>query len=229
MIKKTITYKNFENEEVTEDFWFHIDEGDIIEIELSAKGGYSELLKIAQENEDSTIVGDAFKKILLGGVGRREGARFVKDDEARSALRWSGAYSKLLVWMLTNPIEAGEFVNGMLPAEAQTALKDTQAELIEKMRAKNAAMIEQVTVKDVSLDTEASVFPVEPPQVIELSAETVAQADAMVAEENVEAPIAVESATAKTEFPPVEEPKLLAADFASMTEEEFLAWKQQNG
>lgn len=138
MIKKTIKYKDYDGADVEKDFWFNLDAGEIAEIELSSKQGYSELLRIAQENEDPTIVGDAFRKIVLGAVGRREGAYFIKDQEAIYALQYSGAYSELIIWMLTNPVEAGLFINGMLPAAAQEQLgKD---DIIEKMRAKTEQM-----------------------------------------------------------------------------------------
>lgn len=165
MIKKTIKFKDYDGQDVEKDFWFNLDAGEIAEIELSTKQGYSELLRVAQENEDPTIVGDAFRKIVLGAVGRREGSLFIKDQDAVYALQYSGAYSELIIWMLTNPVEAAAFINGMLPAAAQEQLgKDA---IVEKMKAKTAEMaIENVEAQAVSLDTEASVFPVDPPTVV---------------------------------------------------------------
>ena len=197
MIKKTITWKNYDNEDVSKDFWFHLDAGEIAEIELSDKMGYSELLRVAQENEDPTVVGDAFRKIVLGAVGRREGELFVKDQDAVYALQYSGAYSELIVWMLNNPVEAAAFINGMLPSAAQDQLaKDA---IVEKMRAKTEEM--KIQNVEVSLDSEESVFPVDPPTVV-------------MPEPVTESPES-ENAVARP----------LAADFAAMSPEEFEAWK----
>ena len=146
MIKKTINYKDYDGNDVERDFWFHLDEGEIALVELSEKTGFSELLRVAQENDDPTVVGPAFEKIVLGAVGRREGEQFKKDQTAIDALRWTGAYSALIIWMLKNPVESGEFINGMLPGEAQEALKNNpdaqkqKAELVEKFRAKTKEM-----------------------------------------------------------------------------------------
>lgn len=73
------------------------------------------------------------------------------------------------MWMLTNPLEAADFVNGMMPSEAQQALKDSKGELVEKMRAKTEAM----KAVEASLNIEASAFPVDPPQEVVVHPETV--------------------------------------------------------
>lgn len=169
MIKKAIKYKDYDGNDVEKEFWFNLDAGEIALLELSKKDGLSEWLKTAQENEDSTVVGPAFEKIVLTAVGRREGDKFKKDAEAYDDLRWTGAYSALIMWMLTNPLEAADFVNGMMPSEAQQALKDSKGELVEKMRAKTEAM----KAVEASLNIEASAFPVDPPQEVVVHPETV--------------------------------------------------------
>lgn len=199
MIKKEITFKNpFDETDVTKEFWFHMDQGELAEVQMSKKIGFGEWLRIAQENDDPTIVAPAFRQIVLGAVGRREGDLFIKDEDAINSLKYSGAYGELIVWMLTNPIEAGEFVNGMLPGAAQAAIKDDKTALIEKMQAK---------VQEMSLNTEPSAFPVDPPQVVEKTlSEGITPSDEPLPEWT-------------------EPARPLAADFASMTPEEFEAWK----
>lgn len=157
MIKHTVKWVNYDNEPVEKDFWFHMDEGEIALVELSKKEGFSEYLRVAQENEDPTIVGPAFEKILLGAVGRRDGEQFKKDQEAVDAFRWSGAYSALVFWMLQNPIEAANLINGMLPVAAQEAIKqNTQKDdLIAKMKAKTEEMALPVSVPEETVEVEA--------------------------------------------------------------------------
>lgn len=171
MIKHTVKYKDYDGNDTEREFWFNLDAGEIALLELSKKEGLSEWLRVAQENEDPTIVGPAFEKIVLGAVGRREGEKFIKDQAAIDALRWTGAYSELIIWMLTNPVEAADFVNGMMPAAAQEALKSGKDELVQKMQAK---------VQEMSLNTEPSVFPVDAPRVIEVpvSEENIANVEA---------------------------------------------------
>ena len=40
MIKKTITYTDYNGLERTEDFWFNITEAEALEMEMSTTGGY---------------------------------------------------------------------------------------------------------------------------------------------------------------------------------------------
>lgn len=163
MIKHTVKYRNYDNEDVEKEFWFNLDEGEIALLELSKKEGLSEWLRVAQENEDPTIVGPAFEKIVLSAVGRREGEKFIKDQDAIDNLRWSGAYSALILWMLQNPIESADFVNGMLPAAAQEAIKNDKSELVAKMKAKTEEMAIPVTVAEEPVEVE---MPAEAPSAL---------------------------------------------------------------
>lgn len=157
MIKHTVKYTDFDDNEVEKDFWFNLNEGDLITIQMSKKQGFFEMLDVAIKNEDPTIVMEAFQKVLIGGVGRREGELFIKDDDARNQLVYTNAYSALLVWMLANPLEARAFINGMLPASAQAAIADSKDDLIAKFQAKTEEMA--VTEAIVEAEPEHPVVP----------------------------------------------------------------------
>ena len=45
MIKKTITYSDFNGNERTEDFYFNLTKAEITKMELSIKGGLSEMIQ----------------------------------------------------------------------------------------------------------------------------------------------------------------------------------------
>ena len=44
MLKKTITYTDFDDNERTEDFYFHLSKAEIAEMELSENGGLVKLI-----------------------------------------------------------------------------------------------------------------------------------------------------------------------------------------
>ena len=44
MLKKTITYKDYNGVERTEDFWFNLNETEITEMELGVHGGYTAMV-----------------------------------------------------------------------------------------------------------------------------------------------------------------------------------------
>ena len=56
MVKKTITYKNYNGVEITEDFYFNLTEAEVMEMEMSTKGGLAEQLeRIIAANDAPSI------------------------------------------------------------------------------------------------------------------------------------------------------------------------------
>lgn len=118
MLKKTITYKDFNEEEVSEDFYFHLSKAELVELELSHKGGLSEALQEIIASEDGKAIIKQFKDIILGSYGIRsaDGKRFTKNQQIREEFESTEAYSVLFMDLVTNVDSAIEFVNGIIPA-----------------------------------------------------------------------------------------------------------------
>jgi hypothetical protein len=133
MLKKTITYKDlFTDEEVTEDFFFHLSKAELVELELSHQDGLSEALKRIIAAEDGKGIVAEFKNIILLAYGKRseDGKRFVKNANVREEFESSEAYSTLFMELVTNTDSAIEFINGIIPqGMAEEAAKVTGADL----------------------------------------------------------------------------------------------------
>ena len=121
MLKKTITYTNFNDEEVSEDFYFHLSRAEIVELELSEEGGLSAALQKIIDSKDGKEIIARFKDIILGSYGKRseDGKYFHKSDEIRREFESSEAYSVLFMELVTNAGEAANFVNGIIPKGMQ--------------------------------------------------------------------------------------------------------------
>ena len=129
MLKKTITYTNFNDEEVSEDHFFHLSKAELVELEMSHQDGLSEALKAIIEAQDGKAIISEFKKIILGAYGKKsaDGKRFVKTQELRDEFESSEAYSTLFMELVTDADKAAEFVNGIVPQGlAEDAAKVTQ-------------------------------------------------------------------------------------------------------
>ena len=129
MLKKTITYKNFNDEEVTEDHFFHLSKAELVELEMSMDGGLSTALQKIIEAEDGKAIIAEFKKIVLGAYGQKssDGKRFVKTQDLRDEFESSEAYSTLFMELVTDAGAASEFINGIVPQGlAEDAAKITQ-------------------------------------------------------------------------------------------------------
>lgn len=132
MLKKTITYEDFNGEEVSEDFFFHLSKAELVELELSHTGGLSAALERIIAAEDGKAIVAEFKNIILGAYGQRsmDGKRFIKNQQLRDEFESTEAYSVLFMELLQNTEAAVEFVNGIIPQNmAEEAAKIARAEI----------------------------------------------------------------------------------------------------
>ncbi len=118
MLKKTITYEDFNGDTVSEDFFFHLSKAELVELELSHKGGLSEALQRIVAAEDGKGIVQEFKNIILTAYGKRsdDGKRFIKTQEMRDEFSSTEAYSSLFIELVTDTDAAVEFINGVIPA-----------------------------------------------------------------------------------------------------------------
>ena len=118
MIKKTITYTDYNNVERTEDFYFNLTKAEVMEMELSTAGGLAEMITKIVSAQDAPAIIKIFKELVLKAYGEKspDGKRFIKSEEISAAFAQTEAYSKLFVELATNADVASEFVNGIVPA-----------------------------------------------------------------------------------------------------------------
>lgn len=129
MLKKTITYKNYDGETVSEDFYFNLSKAEIAEMELSHKGGFGAYLQQIVESEDGGQIIAAFKKIITDAVGRRseDGRRFIKSEEISQEFLQTEAYSQLFMDLVTDAGAASKFIRGIVPEDmAESVLSEKQ-------------------------------------------------------------------------------------------------------
>ena len=120
MLKKTITYTDYNDVERTEDFYFNLNKAEVIEMELGTTGGLAEKIKRIVAAQDQPTIMKLFKDIILKayGVKSDDGKRFMKSEEISEAFAQTEAYSILYTELATNADEAAKFINGILPANA---------------------------------------------------------------------------------------------------------------
>ena len=119
MIKKTITYKDFNDIERTEDFYFHLMESEILEMEMGVKGGLTEMIKKIIAAQDSPRLIELFKDLVFKAYGEKsaDGRQFMKSPELSKAFSETPAYSIIFMELATDDKKASEFVNGIIPAD----------------------------------------------------------------------------------------------------------------
>jgi hypothetical protein len=119
-----ITYKNLDDQEVTEEFWFNISKTEVAERHLANGPDYARMLEGLTMERDGEKIVKLFKDLLSSSVGRREGSLFIKDDDARNRFMFSGAYDAFFMELLTSPDSGARELAAIFPKEAQSQALD---------------------------------------------------------------------------------------------------------
>ncbi len=117
MLKKTITYTDYNGSERTEDFYFNLSKAEVMEMEMSTNGGLAKMITKVVAAQDAPTIIETFKKIILKAYGEKspDGKRFIKSDELSTAFSQTEAYSQLFMELATDTTSASNFVNGIVP------------------------------------------------------------------------------------------------------------------
>lgn len=127
MLKKTISYTDYNNVERKEDFYFNLSKAEIMEMEMSTTGGFAEMINRIVTAQDAPSIIKIFKQLILKAYGEKspDGKRFIKSDELSSSFAQTEAYSTLFMELATDADAAAKFIEGIVPADAAAAIKET--------------------------------------------------------------------------------------------------------
>lgn len=129
MLKKKLTYKDWNGVERTEEFCFHLTEAELMQLELETEGGFKGLLQRIIDASDSAKMIKIFKELIdrSYGVLSDDGKYFRKTPEALRDFQSTQAYSDLYISLL-NDEEAAKFIKAVAPvipvSEEQKALME---------------------------------------------------------------------------------------------------------
>lgn len=138
MLKKTITYTDYNGVERTEDFYFYLSKADLMEMEMGTTGGFAEMIQKVVNAQDAPAIIKIFKDLILKAYGEKsaDGKRFIKNDEIRDAFSQTEAYSQLFMELATDSDAAAKFVNGIMPADVSEKIQNN-AETNKFLASKN--------------------------------------------------------------------------------------------
>lgn len=146
MLKKTITYHDYDGVERTEDFFFNLSKAEIAEMELSNYGGMERMIQQIAMTQDRKRLIELFKEIILKSYGEKssDGRRFIKSKELSEAFSQTEAYSELFMQLVTNDEAASTFISGIMP---QT---DAKPEDLAKAQESAKAMLDATPVANLN-------------------------------------------------------------------------------
>ena len=133
MLKKTITYTDFDGNTRTEDHYFNLTKTELTEIALGLPDGIDES-EITEANEKAAMtiidklgkdgVFKFIKELILKsyGIKSADGKRFQKSEEISKEFSETLAFDQFFMELMTDDVKAAEFVNSIIPKDISTGI-----------------------------------------------------------------------------------------------------------
>lgn len=117
MLKKTITFTDYNGVERTEDFYFNLNKAEVMEMEMGTTGGFADMINGIIAAKDVPALISIFKDMILTAYGQKspDGRRFIKSKELSEEFSQTEAYVSLYMELATDDEAAANFVNGIMP------------------------------------------------------------------------------------------------------------------
>ncbi len=135
MLKKAITYVDYNGVERTESFYFNLSKAELIEMEYGTVGTFTSMIQNIIDAQDEPELIKLFKSLILKSYGKKsaDGRRFEKSEEISKDFSETEAYVILFMELARDSKAASEFVNGIIPADIDRGeLKKQQEALMKK-------------------------------------------------------------------------------------------------
>jgi hypothetical protein len=128
MLKKTITYVDFNGKTVTEDYYFNLTKAEVAEMEVNAStldsegklsGGMQAMLNDVVSSGSGARIIAVFKEIIKKSIGVKseDGRFFNKSPHVFEEFEMSAAFSEFFIELLSDPDAAADFVKGIMPVD----------------------------------------------------------------------------------------------------------------
>lgn len=139
MIKKTVTYKDYNDVERTETYYFDFSEAEVMDMQASKFNGFNAYLESIINEKDPSKIIKTFKELVLAAYGEKseDGRSFIKEAPDGTKLadkfKQTKAYSDIYMELALDAKAAAEFVNKVFPPN--------MAETIKKYEARNTNVV----------------------------------------------------------------------------------------
>ena len=145
MIRKTLTYLDYEGQEHTKDFYFSLNQTEFALMNNRLPGGFESYLKRIQEDHNEEKLLELLTMFIVEGYGiRMSDDDFIKEDEQGRKLgirfKCTEACDNLITELLEKENNIGAFLIGMLPKSIQKKADAGMKEGMEKNGGKLTAL-----------------------------------------------------------------------------------------
>lgn len=134
MLKRTIKYKDYDDVERVEDFYFNLNKSELIKW-LTTTGDYTldkVLERLSTERNGKKIM-EIFEDLIHRSYGRKsiDGRKFEKSEDIWNDFYQTEAYSTLFTELVTDAKKAADFVNRIIPKDLSEEVEKLVRENME--------------------------------------------------------------------------------------------------
>lgn len=133
MLKKEITYTNFNDEEITVTEYFNLNKVQTMKL-VSGHGGMDKYLQSIIDEKNGEKFIDFVEELVYSAYGKRDpenAENFITAKEVKDAFTKTGAYDELVYTLLSNEKEFESFFIGILPKAMQETVRNAENPQIE--------------------------------------------------------------------------------------------------
>lgn len=149
MLRKEITFTDYNGVEKTMPFYFNINKTEMVDMEIRTPQGYEQKVRSLLKENDRVKIYDFFKNFIkmTYGVKSEDGSAFVKNDKVFEEFTYSPAYDQLILDFLNDPDSITAFIEGVMP-------KMTKEEQAEYDKRRKDLISEFTTVEGTAKDVQ---------------------------------------------------------------------------
>lgn len=118
MIKKTVSYVDYDGHDRVENFYFNLTQTELTDLSVKHSGGLNDYIQSIIDAKDVKELYSLFKEIIDMSYGKKseDGRRFMKSQEILDDFKQTLAYDKLVVSLANDEEEAAAFIKGVIPS-----------------------------------------------------------------------------------------------------------------
>lgn len=133
MYKDTVKFTDYNDVERTMEVCFNLNKAELQRMQMTTKGGYTEMLQKLIDAQDVPALYETFEKLVQQsyGVKSADGIQFRKSPEILADFMATEAYSEFLMKITTDADAAARFVNGIMPKGLVEQAAQEQAQIAQ--------------------------------------------------------------------------------------------------
>lgn len=126
MLKKTVTYEDFDGKTQTEDLFFHLTKAELFEFVAQYPGEFTDYVQRISRSDDKSEILAMFRDLILKSYGVRSGPKFIKTPAQSEEFSHTEAYSAMFLELFQKPETLIAFFNALLGVDVEKVLAEAE-------------------------------------------------------------------------------------------------------